>query len=302
MSVNNPLTRLLPQRELSLEQKEAFLGYALIAPAILLVGAVILYPVGYNVYLSFTTVPLTPDQAPTWVGLEHYQRLLSSGEFWEALQNTVVFTFFSDVLATLAGLGAALLFNRKFRGRRIARGLMLLPYVAPLIAVAYVWQWLLDPLYGLIPWIFSDVLGMYAGEIDLLNNAKTALAMVIFFDAWRYFPFAFLMLIARVQSIPSDMYEAAKIDGAGRLAQFKDITLPELKYVIATVFLLRWIWNFNKFADIWLLTRKVNTLPLYAYQTAFANYNMGQAAAISMVLFVALMVFVMVYVGAILDW
>jgi multiple sugar transport system permease protein len=302
MSVSNPVKRLVNRSELTLEQKESLLGYTLIAPAILLVSAVILYPVGYNVYLSFTEVPLSPDQAPVWVGLEHYQQLLSSSEFWSALQNTVVFTFFSDLLATVAGLGAALLFNRKFRGRRIARGLMLLPYVAPLIAVAYVWQWLLDPLYGLIPFLFSDVLGLYGGEIDLLNNAKTALGMVVLFDAWRYFPFAFLMLIARVQSIPSDMYEAAKIDGASRLTQFKDITLPELKYVLATVFLLRWIWNFNKFADIWLLTKQVNTLPLYAYQTAFANYNMGQAAAISMVLFVALMLFVMVYVGAILDW
>jgi multiple sugar transport system permease protein len=288
--------------ELTLKQKEALLGYALIAPAILLVAAVILYPVLYNIYLSFTRVPLSPDQNPVWIGLQHYQILLSSTEFWSALKNTLVFTFFSDTLATIAGLGAALLFNRKFRGRRLARGLMLLPYVAPLIAVAYIWQWLFDPLYGLFPWLFSDVLHLYGGEIDLLNNGKTALSMVIAFDTWRYFPFAFLMLIARVQSIPQDMYEAAKIDGAGKIAQFKDITLPELKYVIATVFLLRWIWNFNKFSDIWLLTREVNTLPIYAYQTAFSNYNMGQAAAISMILFVALMSFVLLYVSTVLEW
>ncbi|WP_411968835.1 carbohydrate ABC transporter permease [Haloferax sp. YSSS75] len=302
MSVKNAVKPILNRSDLTLEQKEALLGYGLIAPAILLVAGVILYPVGYNVYLSFTEVPLSPDESPVWVGLQHYQMLFSSSEFWSSLETTIIFTFFSDALATLGGLGAALLFNRKFKGRRIARGLMLLPYVAPLIAVAYVWQWLLDPLYGLFPWFFSDILGLYAGEIDVLNNAKTALWMVILFDTWRYFPFAFLMIIARVQSIPSDMYEAAKIDGAGVFARFKDITLPELKYVLATVFLLRWIWNFNKFADIWLLTKQVKTLPLYAYQTAFANYAMGQAAAISMVLFLALMGFVMVYVGVVLDW
>ncbi|WP_433627733.1 carbohydrate ABC transporter permease [Halomicrococcus sp. NG-SE-24] len=302
MSVTNSLRPLVDRDELTLEQKEALLGYALIAPALLLVVAVILYPVAYNVYLSFTEIPLDPAEAPEWVGLQHYSTLLSSSQFWAAFKNTVVFTFFSDVLATLGGLGAALLFNKKFRGRRLARGLMLLPYVAPLIAVAYIWQLLLDPLYGVVPWLFSDVLHLYGGNIDLLNSSKTALGMVIAFDAWRYFPFAFLMLIARVQSIPQDMYEAAKIDGAGKLAQFKDITLPELKYVLATVFLLRWIWNFNKFADIWLLTRKVNTLPLYAYQTAFSNYQMGQAAAISMVLFLALMGFVLVYVSTVLEW
>ena len=302
MSVRNALQPLRDRENLSLEQKEALLGYGLIMPALVLIAAVILYPVAYNVYLSFTRVPLSPTESPVWVGLEHYRTLVSSSEFWRSLKTTVLFTLLSDTLATVAGLGAALLFNRAFRGRRLARGLMLLPYVAPLIAVAYIWQWLLDPLYGVIPWFFSDVLHLYGGQIDLLNNEATALSMVVLFDAWRYFPFAFLMLIARVQSIPKDMYEAAKIDGAGTIAQFKDITFPELKYVIATVFLLRWIWNFNKFADIWLLTKKVQTLPLYAYQTAFANYNMGQAAAISMVLFLSLLVFVMVYVGTVLEW
>ncbi|WP_254546664.1 carbohydrate ABC transporter permease [Halomarina pelagica] len=286
----------------TIEQKEAILGYLLVAPAVLLVGAVILYPVAYNVYLSFTQVPISPEQSPTWVGLRHYRTLLSSGAFWDALTNTIVFTFFSDTLATAGGLGAALLFNRRFRGRRIARGLMLLPYVAPLIAVAYIWQWLLDPLYGLVPYVLGDLLGLGIGQLDVLNNAGTALWAVVAFDAWRYFPFAFLMIIARLQAIPADMYEAAKIDGASRFAQFKDITLPELKYVLGTVFLLRWIWNFNKFADIWLLTRQVQTLPIYAYQTAFANYNQGQAAAIAMVLFLALMGFVLLYVTWILEW
>ena len=295
-------SRFLPSGGYTLKQKEAILGYALIAPAILLVAAVILYPVGYNIYLSFTKVPLSPTQSPTWVGLAHYRTLLSSSAFWSAMGTTIVFTLFSDVFTTLGGLAVALLFSRTFRGRRIVRGLMLLPYVAPLIAVAYVWQWLLDPLYGLVPYVLGDVLKLGIGNVDVLNNPKTGLWAVIMFESWRYFPFAFLMIIARLQAIPSDMYEAAKIDGAGRLAQFKDITLPELKYVLGTVFLLRWIWNFNVFADIWLLTRQVQTLPIYAYQTAFTNYNQGLAAAISMVLFVALMGFILLYVTWVLEW
>ncbi|WP_324664477.1 carbohydrate ABC transporter permease [Haloarcula sediminis] len=286
----------------TIEEKEALLGYALIAPALLLIAAVILYPVLYNVYLSFTVVPLRPDEAPQWIGLEHYYNLFASSAFWSALRTTVVFTFFSTTLATLGGLGTALLFNRSFRGRRYIRGMVLLPYVAPLISVAFVWRFMLDPLYGIFPYLGSDVLGLYAGSIDILSNGDTAIWSVILIDAWRYFPFAFLMLIARVQAIPGDMYEAAKIDGASKLAQFKDITLPELKYILATVFLLRWIWNFNKFADIWLLTRRVETLPIYAYQVAFANYQHGQAAAISMVLFLALIVFVLAYVAWALDW
>lgn len=296
------ISDFLPSGGYTIKQKEAMLGYALIAPAILLIAAVILYPVGYNIYLSFTRVPLSPNQSPVWIGLEHYQTLLSSSAFWSALGTTIVFAFFSDVFTTIGGLAVALLFNRAFRGRRLMRGLMLLPYVAPLIAVAYIWQWLLDPLYGLVPYFFGDVLGLGIGNLDVLGNSKTGLWAVIMFESWRYFPFAFLMIIARVQAIPSDMYEAAKIDGAGRLARFKDITLPELKYVIGTVFLLRWIWNFNVFSDIWLLTRNVQTLPIYAYQTAFASYNQGLAAAISMVLFIALMGFILLYVTWVLEW
>lgn len=288
--------------ERTIEEKEALLGYALIAPSLLLIAAVILYPVLYNVYLSFTVVPLSPGESPQWIGLDHYFELWNSSLFWEALKTTVVFTFFSTTLATLGGLGAALLFNRAFRGRRFVRGLVLLPYVAPLISIAFVWRFMLDPLYGIVPYLGSDVLGLYGGNVDLLSHEKYSLWTVIVIDAWRYFPFAFLMLIARVQAIPSDMYEAAKIDGASRLAQFKDITLPELKYILATVFLLRWIWNFNKFADIWLLTRRVDTLPIYAYKVAFSNYQHGQAAAISMVLFAALVVFVLGYVAWALDW
>lgn len=286
----------------TIEEKEALLGYALIAPSLLLIAAVILYPVLYNVYLSFTIVPLNPTESPQWIGLEHYYSLFGSSQFWAALKTTIIFTFFSTSLATIGGLGTALLFNRTFRGRRYIRGLVLLPYVAPLISVAFVWRFMLDPLYGIVPYVGSDLLGLYAGDIDLLSNGGTAIWSVIVIDAWRYFPFAFLMLIARVQSIPNDMYEAAKIDGASKLAQFKDITLPELKYILATVFLLRWIWNFNKFADIWLLTRRVNTLPIYAYKVAFSNYQHGQAAAISMVLFLALIVFVLAYVAWALDW
>lgn len=302
MSIANSVQTLRNDEELTIEQKEALLGYALVIPSLLLIFGVILYPVLYNIYLSLHQVPVNPTSPLEWVGLGHYQTLLTSDEFWFALKNTIIFTLFSSVLATAGGLAVALLFRRQFRGRRYIRGLMLLPYVAPLISIAYIWQWLLDPLYGLIPYLFSDVLSLYSGSIDLLNSEATALWTVILIDMWRFFPFAFLLIIARVYAIPKDMYEAAKIDGAGILAQFKDITLPELKYVVATVFLLRWIWNFNTFANIWLLTHQVKTLSIFAYQTAFASYQQGLAAAIAVIMFLGLMLFVTVYVTWIIEW
>jgi multiple sugar transport system permease protein len=277
------------------QRREALLGYLLILPAVVLIGAVILYPIAYNVYLSFTTVPLNPARSPEWVGLENYLRLLGSSRFWQAFETTVLFTAGSTVVSTLVGLGVALLFDRQFRGRRLARGLVLMPHVTPIIAVAFVWQFMLSPLWGTIPNVLADW-GVYTSQVGVLDRSSTALPVVVVFSAWRNFPFAFLLFVARLGAIPDSMYEAAKIDGAGALAQFKDITLPELKGTLAIVVLLRFIWEFNTFAQVWLLTRQVLTLPIFAYQAAFANFEQGLGAAISLLLFVIQVMFVVGFV------
>jgi multiple sugar transport system permease protein len=277
------------------ERREAVLGVLLILPAVVLIGAVILYPIAYNVYLSFTEVPLNPNRAPQWVGLGNYVELLTAARFWSAFTTTLAFTVGSTVLSTVVGLAVALLFDREFRGRRLARGLVLLPHVTPIIAVAFVWQFMLSPLWGSIPSLLAEW-GLYGTRVGLLEQSATALPVVIVFSAWRNFPFAFLLFVARLQAIPESMYEAARIDGAGALAQFKDITLPELKGTIAIVVLLRFIWEFNTFAEVWLLTRQVLTLPIFAYQTAFANFEQGLGAAISLLLFLVQALFVLGFV------
>jgi len=289
------MTGLEPYVESPSQRRETALGILLILPAVLLIGAVILYPIVYNVYLSFTSVPLNPDQAPTWVGLQNYLGLLSSSRFWGAFSTTLIFTVGSTVLSTLVGLAVAVLFDREFRGRRLARGLVLLPHVAPIIAVAFVWQFMLSPLWGTIPDLLAEW-GLYTSQTGLLAQSGTALPVVIVFSAWRNFPFAFLLIVARLQAIPQSMYEAARIDGAGPLARFKDITLPELKGTLAIVVLLRFIWEFNAFAQVWLLTRQVLTLPIFAYQTAFASFEQGTGAAISLLLFVIQALFVVGFV------
>ncbi|SFR63503.1 carbohydrate ABC transporter permease [Halogeometricum limi] len=281
--------------ESPVDRREALLGIVLILPAVVLIGGVILYPIAYNVYLSFTTVPLNPDRAPEWVGLANYVELLASRRFWSAFTTTVTFTVGTTVLSTVVGLGVALLFDREFRGRRFARGLVLLPHVTPIIAVAFVWQFMLSPLWGTIPNVLADW-GLYSTRVGLLERGSTALPVVIVFAAWRNFPFAFLLFVARLQAIPESMYEAARIDGAGAIAQFKDITLPELKGTIAIVVLLRFIWEFNTFAEVWLLTRQILTLPIFAYQTAFANFEQGLGAAISLLLFLVQALFVVGFV------
>lgn len=289
-------------RDASLREKEKILGIALVLPSILLIGIIILYPLAYNFYLSFHDVPLRPGEAPVWNDFAHYEWLLTSSQFWHSLGVTIIFTVGSTLLATTGGLAVSLLLKKEFRGRRLTRGLMLLPYVAPIIAVAFTWRWMLNTTFGIVPYVFRQLGLTELGSMTLLSDSQTALIMVIIFDGWRYFPFAFLLIYARVQAIPNELYEAAKIDGAGRWARFKDITLSELWFVLATVFLLRWIWNFNKYADVWLLTHEVDVLSVFTYQTAFSNLLQGRAAAISIVLLVFLMTFVLVYVSWIMEW
>lgn len=286
---------------LAIEQRETLLGYALIIPSLAIVGIIVIYPLLYSVYLSFTTVPLSITESPQWIGLEHYMTLLSNPNFWSALETTVVFTVFSSVLTTALGLATALLLNREFRGQAYVQAIVILPYVIPIVAAAFAWRWLFDPAIGLLPYLIEQVFGN-VGSLTILDDQSTAIWALIIYDSWRFYPFAFLMIIARLQAIPDAMYEAADIDGAGMIAQFKDITFPELTSVLSTVFILRWIWNFNTFSDVWLLTRSVTTLPIFTYVTAFRGFERGLGAAISMLLFVFLMTFVVVYTKTVGDW
>ena len=286
----------------NLKKKESILGILLVLPSILLVGGLIIYPFVYNFYLSFHDVPLTPGAQPEWNSFENYQWLVNNSEFWVSLITTIVFTATTALFATTGGLLVALLLQKEFRWRRTVRGMTLLPYIAPIIAVAFVWRWMFQNVYGIIPYFMRQVGLTELANTPWLGNPLPALIIVIIFDTWRYIPFAFLFIIARVQAIPEEMYEAARIDGASRFAMFKDITLPELKYVLATVILLRAIWNFNTFTDVWLLTREVQLLSIFTYQTAFSTFEQGRAAAIAMVLFLFLITFSSVYVSKYLDW
>jgi multiple sugar transport system permease protein len=272
------------------------MGYALIFPAVLLVASTLIYPLLYNVYLAFHVIPIDPNAQAEFIGLGHFQKLLSDPEFMTAFWNTIVFTLASDIAATGTGLAVALLFVKQFKGQRIARGLMLLPYIAPLVAVAFVWKWMWDPNWGIASWIFTDLIGIISG--DMSNSLVT----LVIYEAWRYYPFAFLLILARLKSIPDELYEAAKIDGAGAVARFKDITLPQLKYVIGTLFLIRWIWNFNVFTDVWLFSRDINVLAVFVYMKGFNQFNQGYAAAVAMLMALFLVVFSLVYVVWVIEW
>jgi multiple sugar transport system permease protein len=242
--------------------------------------------------------------------LDNYRRILTGPEFWSTLWITLAYTFFSSVGSILLGLLAAMLLNGSFRGQGFLRGLFLFPYVAPVIAVAFVWAFFLDPFSGTV-----NALGqrweILAGPVNFLGQRAVdvsffgltvafplALATVIVFSSWNYFPFAFLFILARLQAVPMEMYEAADVDGAGPFAKFWYVTLPNLAGILAVLFLLRFMFLINKFEDIFLLTggaAGTKNLPVLIYDEAFARSDIGAGSAVALILFVVLLAFMALY-------
>jgi len=222
---------------------------------------------------------------------------------WGAAVTSVVYSFIATIATVLLGLIAAILLNRPFRGRGLARAIFLIPYVAPIVSMAFVWRWILDPRPS---GVLNDLL-MRLEVIDLpiayLATRGLALILVIVFTSWRYFPFAMLMILARLQAIDRSMYEAAEVDGANTIAKFWYITLPELRYVIGAIFLLRLMWTFNKFDDIFLLTGGgfgTKVLPILTYEFSFRLFNFGRGAATAMILLIILVAFMAFYIGVVM--
>jgi len=301
------------QRWKSLEAREARLAWVLVLPTALIVFGLVVFPAVFSVWISFRDVSLgnLDDvlHAP-FVGLENYRNVFSDFAFkwqgpanWGAAVTSIVYSVASTILTVIIGLIAALLLNRPFRARGLTRAIFLFPYVAPIVSVAFVWRWILDPRPS---GVLNDIL-MSLGLIELpkayLATRGLALALVIVFEAWRYFPFAMLMILARLQAVDNTLYEAADVDGANTWDKFWYVTLPELRYVLGSIFLLRLIWTFNKFDDIFLLTGGgfgTNVLPVLTYQFSFKSYNFGKGAATAMILLLILVVFLVVYVSTVM--
>jgi len=291
---------------MKLTQKESMLAYLFLAPALVVILALIFFPVIYNVAISFAHATLeTLGGKMEFAGLKNYREVVSDPDFHRALYITILYSTAASILSIVIGLGAAMLLNIPFRGRGICRAAMLIPYVAPIISLAFVWKWMLETRGGLVNALLLKT-GLIGEPIAFLADSSWALPIVIFFQGWRYFPFAMLLILARLQAIPKEMYEAAEVDGAGTLGKFFYITAPELKYILGVLLLLRFVWTFNKFDDIYLLTSGgagTKVLPILTYQYAFStNLNPGQGAAVSTLLALILVVFILIYQWKVLSW
>ncbi len=227
------------------------------------------------------------------LSLKNYAQLFDGGEFWTVLWVTLFYTVFGTIGALLMGLFAALLLNKSFQGQGFIRGLYLFPYVAPVIAVAFTWVTLFDPFSGSANALLLQM-GVTNEAINFFGERPLALIMVTVFEIWRYFPLSFLFILARMQSIDSSMYEAADMDGASPFQKFWLLSLPQLLGILSVLFLLRFIWTFNKFDDIFLLTggnAGTRTLTVNVYEQAFAISNIGAGAAVAVVILLCLLGF-----------
>ncbi len=294
--------------------RESRLAFWMLAPTFAVVLAFVVFPVIWNLWISLKPVSLADLRGDALfqfnLSLDNFQQVFSDPDFETVLLTTLVYTIGGSLLSILLGLMAALLVHTEFRGRALLRGLFIAPYIAPVVAVTFTWSFILDPQLGVfnrfavdhglltqpIPflsqrWLDLDIMGV-GFRIPL------ALTSVILFEGWRYFPFAFLFILARLQAIPDEFYQAASVDGATPFQRFFHITLPQLTTVLSTLFLFRFIWTFNKFDDIFLLTRGhagTKVLPLNVYDYAFGEFNIGASSATAMVLFGVLALFIFIY-------
>lgn len=265
--------------------------YLYIAPAILVMLVVIGYPLVYTIYLSFFE---TPASSAAWIfnGIHNYTNILTDSDFWAITKNTMVWTIFSTAGSFVLGFGAALVLNRAFIGRGLLRGILLIPWVISAVPAAYIWRWMLHSDYGLI----SGML-MRAHVIDqpliLLDSTRWVLPALIVTNIWKEFPFAMIMMLAGLQTVPDGLLRAARVDGANAWNQFLHVTVPHLKSVIIITTLLLFVGNLNSFTLVWIMTGggPANASQLWIteiYSEAFQSLNYGRASAYSVILFLAM--------------
>jgi multiple sugar transport system permease protein len=232
----------------------------------------------------------------SFVGLENYQALIEDASFWQSLITGIIFAIYSVAIQMVFGVGIALVINEKFRFANIVRTIVLVPYLIPTVAVAIIWEWLLNPNYGVINYILANTIGTTVNFFDV----STAIHTVSWVASWKFTIFVVLLVLARLQSIDSSLYEMAEVNGANFYQRFIDVTLPNLRTTLAIVLLLRSIWMFNKFDVIYLLTQggpfdATLTQTVLAYNRAFVDLQLGSGAAITTVMFIGILACSIVY-------
>lgn len=280
------------------ELEEETFGILLIIPLILLLLSLYLFPVYRGIWYSFHEISIFATD-PKFAGLANYARLFSSDRFFNALTNGVVYTVGSVALTLVFGVGSALLLNRSFVGERLATGLVLSPYMMPIVGVVIIFRWFFNGLTGVANYALI-VAGLIEEQIAWFSDPQYAMPVLMLISGWRLYPFVTMLVLAKLQTIPDDYYEAAELMGASKWRQFRSITLPQLRGVLFIAILLRMIWTFNLFDIIWLGTQggpgtATETLPVMAYRVTFDGLHLGRGAAIAVMTFLVLLIGTITY-------
>lgn len=275
-----------------IRQRERRTGWMLTIPAVLVLLLVYAYPIFRAFFQSFTTENLSTNLEPVFTGFSNYARMAQDGRFWSSLWNTTIFTFFSMVFELLLGLGIALTLNQAFRGRGWVRTAAILPWALPTALIALAWRWIFNDEFG----VWNDMLmriGIISEPVSWLGDPVWAMVAVIAADVWKTTSFVAILLLAGLQSIPEDLYEAHQIDGASPWQSFRQITLPLIMPQILIAMLFRFAQAFGIFDLIQVMTGggpggATEMVSLYIYATVMRYLDFGYGAALVVVTFLIL--------------
>jgi len=277
-------------------EHEGVLGYLLVLPALAILALFIAYPFALGVWLSLTDKLV--GQPASFVGLANFVVLWDSQIFRRAFLNTFIYTVAATILKLVLGMALALLLNEQFRFQRLVRAASLLPWIVPTVLSTMAWLWMFDPSYSVFNWILIH-LGVLKQGIRWLGDPILAMLSIILVNTWRGVPFFAISFLAGLQTISPEVYEAAEIDGAGKMASFWHVTLPLIRPVLFVVLLFSIIWTFADFQLVYALTRggpynSTHLLATLAYQIGLGSGALGRGAAISLFMFPLLVVVVIV--------
>ena len=275
-------------------ENERLLACLLLAPTVVLLGLFIAYPFVMGVWLSLSNTSV--GNVGEFVGLKNFIKAWNDSIFQTAFYNTFYYTFWATIFKLVLGMWLALLLNRHFRGKRIVRAAMLLPFIVPTVLSTFAWRWMFDPTFSVVNWVFIHS-HLTATGVDWLGKTTSALAALMIVNVWRGTPFYGIAFLAGLQTIPVDLYEAARVDGASRWQQFRVITLPMLRPVLLVVLLLSTILTFGDFTLPYVLLNgapynSTHVLSTWAFSIGVSGGYIGIGAAISLVLFPLLTIIV----------
>ncbi|ANC71421.1 carbohydrate ABC transporter permease [Deinococcus radiodurans] len=296
-----------PVRMKGLEKTRSRTAVLMLIPMLLVLAAVAGYPLLRTIYLSFTDYNFLNDPAPKWIGLQNYWftteegvglGLLQTPEWWQSVWNTVKFTLLSVSLETLLGLAFALVINSNFKGKGLMRTAILVPWAIPTVVSAQMWNWMYNDSFGIISQ-WGQSLGFLKTGESFLSNPDTALGALVAVDVWKTTPFMALLLLAGLQTIPGDMYEAADVDGASAWTKFWRLTLPLLTPALLVALIFRTLDSLRVFDMPYIVkgnAPETMTMSIYARQELIANSQFGFGSAVSVLIFLIIMVFTAIYV------